>query len=162
MRVPLLVVLAVASVAASPVRDAADAEGLAAAPAEAALDAEVFGADPGQRTDREKRLLLEHKVQIGNHVKNAVLNLIFGKINSVIDSKNALIGVFERANAAKNLALLGPGTQAPPAGSGIKGLLGGFLSSSAGSSLPSFGSLSGSSSGGGGGADAGTIEQCDM
>ena len=45
---------------------------------QASLDAELFGADPGQRTDREKRLLLEQKVQIGNSVKSAVLNLIFG------------------------------------------------------------------------------------
>lgn len=73
------------------------------------------------------------------------------KINSVIDSKNALVGVFERANAAKNLALLGPGTKRPPAGAGVKGLLSGFLSSSAGSSVPALGGLSGGSSGGGGG-----------
>lgn len=45
---------------------------------QAELEPEVFGGENGERTDREKRLLLEKKVQIGNSIKNTLLNLVFG------------------------------------------------------------------------------------
>ncbi|XP_073959652.1 uncharacterized protein [Choristoneura fumiferana] len=107
----------------------------------------------GDAAGREKRKF-EGAAQATFGVKNAVLGLVFGKINSIIDAKTRLVETLDRTNIEKNRAL---GIETPR-NDGLASL-GGFIGQIVGPKLQLIGpkiqavsGLLGGLSGGSGGA----------
>ncbi|GFG29280.1 hypothetical protein Cfor_07211 [Coptotermes formosanus] len=65
---------------------------------------DVFGPDVEDRAEREKRKILEPVVEAKFGVKSVLLNLIFGKVNQLIDYKTRLIDQLDRKNIEINKA----------------------------------------------------------
>ncbi|XP_032522658.2 uncharacterized protein LOC116774116 isoform X2 [Danaus plexippus] len=118
--------------------------------------------DFGDEQAREKRKL-EGITQAKFGIKNAVLGFVFGKINSLIDSKTRLVETLDRQNIELNKQY---GIEAPKGGglSSLSGIVGQVIGPKlqllgpkiqAVSSL--FGASSGNSGGSGGGSGLGSI-----
>ncbi|OWR51517.1 hypothetical protein KGM_209044 [Danaus plexippus plexippus] len=124
--------------------------------------AAVRSDDFGDEQAREKRKL-EGITQAKFGIKNAVLGFVFGKINSLIDSKTRLVETLDRQNIELNKQY---GIEAPKGGglSSLSGIVGQVIGPKlqllgpkiqAVSSL--FGASSGNSGGSGGGSGLGSI-----
>ncbi|GFG35619.1 hypothetical protein Cfor_00737, partial [Coptotermes formosanus] len=66
---------------------------------------DVFGPDVEDRVEREKRKILEPVVEAKFGVKSVLRNLIFGKVNQLIDYKTRLVDQLDRKNIEINTAL---------------------------------------------------------
>ncbi|XP_024871641.1 keratin, type I cytoskeletal 10-like isoform X1 [Temnothorax curvispinosus] len=90
--------LAVAIVNCSPVEDKKEAEDdLSPLNEVLVVEADEAAADDGERGDRDKR-----KIGIKLGVSNGIINFVFDKVDSFIDSKTKALSVLDESNKAKN------------------------------------------------------------
>ncbi|KDR19836.1 uncharacterized protein LOC110829568 [Zootermopsis nevadensis] len=66
---------------------------------------EVFGPVLKGRAERQKRKILEPIVEASFGVKSVLLNIIFGKVNQLIDYKTRLVDQLDRKNIELNKAV---------------------------------------------------------
>ncbi|XP_055713226.1 uncharacterized protein LOC129807769 isoform X2 [Phlebotomus papatasi] len=99
--------------------------------------------DSGQGLEREKRKLPD--AVFGT--KNALLGLVFSKIDSLIDSKTRFIDVLDQTNIAKNKQL---GIESPPQINSLQSLISAVITPKIQAITNKFGGLSGSFLGGSG------------
>ncbi|XP_076675774.1 uncharacterized protein LOC143372962 [Andrena cerasifolii] len=92
--------LLVALAASSPVKREAESEDLSPLNEVYVVEAEDDQAADGDRTDRDKRKI--GVVKLG--ISNGIINFVFSKLDSFIDSKTKALIVLDESNKVKNLA----------------------------------------------------------